>query len=160
MYVDYMKAITERYSRLGYPPYDWFHADTPPPWQPFGKKLSDCKVGMMSTSGAYVAGQVAYFYKDDTSTRRIPKSTPTGDLRFSHITENYLVDPRRDPNCIFPIDALRRLEEDGTVGAVADDLFSCMGGIYSKRRVAEELAPAVHENFKAQNVDAALLVAM
>ena len=81
-------------------------------------------------------------------------------MRFSHITENYLGASRRDPNCTFPIDALRRLETEGRVGEIADDLFSCMGGIYSQRRVREELLPQVTERFQAQNVDAVLLVPM
>jgi len=46
------------------------------------------------------------------------------------------------------------------VGEVAADLFSCMGGIYSQRRVREELIPVLAENFARQNVDAVLLVPM
>ncbi|MFP5468745.1 MAG: glycine/sarcosine/betaine reductase selenoprotein B family protein, partial [Alphaproteobacteria bacterium] len=76
------------------------------------------------------------------------------------ITENYLPDPRRDPNCVFPIDALRTLEAEGFIGGLADDLFSCMGGIYSQRRVHAELIPALSEAFRKQKVDAVLLVPM
>ena len=48
-------------------------------------------------------GQVAYYYKDDTSIRAIPNDTPTARIHFSHITENYLENPRKDPNCIIPL---------------------------------------------------------
>jgi D-proline reductase (dithiol) PrdB len=160
MTVEYMRAIKERYERLGYQPYRWFVADTEPPWQPLAKPLNEVRLGMLSTSGAYALGQVAYHYKDDTSIREIPSDTDVRDLRFSHITENYLVDPKRDPNCIFPIGALQRLAGDGFIGQLADKLFSCMGGIYSQRRVREELAPTLLETFKQQSVDAALLVPM
>ncbi|MDP6707920.1 MAG: hypothetical protein QF893_16370 [Alphaproteobacteria bacterium] len=158
MHVEYIKGITERYSRLGYPPYNWYHAETEPPWQPLAKPLSESRLGMLSTAGTYVAGQVAYYYKDDTSIRAIPKATPEAELRFSHITEHYLPDPRRDPNCVFPLGSLRQLEAEAAIGELADEVFSCMGGIYSQRRVTEELIPTVEAAFASQAVDLALLV--
>ena len=160
MAVRYIDGITKRYAQLGYPPYRWFHAEDPPAWTPMKKPLNDVTLGMMSTSGAYVSGQVAYHYKDDTSIRAIPADTPVEQIRFSHITENYLANPRMDPDCILPLSALRRLASEGTIGRLADDVFSCMGGIYSQRRVREELIPTLAAAFGAQQVDAVLLVPM
>ena len=160
MPVRYIDDITERYNRLGYTPYRWFRAQGNPPWAPLKKRLRESTLGVLSTSGGYVAGQVAYHYKDDTSIRAIPKNTPDDQMRFSHITENYLADPRKDPNCIIPLRALESLEADGQIGQVAADLFTCMGGVYSQRRVREELIPALHERWQQQQVDAVLLVAM
>ena len=160
MSVAYMQSIAERYQRLGYAPYRWFKADEAPAWQPLAKPLSAARIGMLSTSGAYALGQVAYHYKDDASIREIPAATAQGDLRFSHLTENYLVDARRDPNCIFPIRAMNALAEEGFIGEAAGEYFSCMGAVYSQRRVREELAPALLASFRARKVDAALLVAM
>lgn len=160
MAVQYMSSITERYERLGYAPYRWCHADSPPPFQAMVKPLAQSRLGVLSTSGAYVVGQVAYHYKDDTSIRAIAKDTPTEQIHFSHITENYLASPRKDPNCILPIDALRAAETDGRIGELAPALFSCMGGIYSQRRVREELIPELHSRFKQQAVDTVLLVPM
>lgn len=160
MTVEYMRSIAERYQRLGYPIYRWFKAEDAPPWQTLKKPLSESKIGFVSTSGAYALGQAAYHYKDDTSIREIPATTENKDLRFSHLTENYLVDPRRDPGCIFPLQALKNLAGEGVIGSLADKVFSCMGAVYSQRRVREEIAPALLAAFKAQKVDAALLVAM
>jgi len=158
MTVEYMRTIREKYSKLGYAAYGWHKAEAAPPWTALAKPLSDCKVGMLSTAGTYAAGQVAYFYKDDTSHRVIPSHTPVAELRFSHLTENYLPDARRDANCAFPIEPLRQLANEGVLGAVADNVFSCMGAVYSKRRVDEELAPAMYEAFASEGVDAAYLV--
>ena len=160
MTVAYIPSITERYEKLGYEPYRWFRAEEPPAFQPLCKPLSQSRLGVLSTSGAYAIGQVAYYYKDDTSIRAIPKDTPTDRIHFSHVTENYLENPRKDPNCIFPIDALRDAEAHGAIGELAPRLFSCMGGVYSQRRVREELVPAVYEGFRSQEVDVALLVPM
>ena len=160
MAVAYIPSITERYEELGYPPYRWFCAEGPPAFQPLGKPLSESRLGMLSTSGAYVIGQVAYYYKDDTSIRAIPNDTPTDRIHFSHITENYLENPRKDPNCIIPIDTLRAGQAHGAIGELAPQLFSCMGGVYSQRRVREELTLNVYEGFQSQEVDVALLVPM
>jgi len=124
------------------------------------KPLSQARIGVLTTSGAYVLGQTAFHYKDDTSVRAIPKTTPKEAIRFSHITENYLEDPRRDPDCILPLTALRRLENEGVIGEMASEALSCMGGIYSQRRVREELIPDLAGRFEAQSVDAVLLIPM
>ena len=91
----YMQAIAERYKALGYTPYRWFRAEEPPAWKPLAKPLSSARIGLLSTAGAYVVGQMAYHYKDDSSIRCIPVATRDEDVRFSHLTENYLVDARR-----------------------------------------------------------------
>ncbi|MBT3371247.1 MAG: hypothetical protein HOA08_06700 [Rhodospirillaceae bacterium] len=156
--VEYMRTIREKYSKMGYAPYGWHEATEAPPWTPLAKPLSECRVGMMTTAGTYVAGQEAYFYKDDTSHRPIPSNTPVENLRFSHLTENYLPDARRDPNCAFPIEPLRQLVDEGVIGGLADNFFSCMGAVYSKRRVDEEVAPAIYEAFAKEGVDVAYLV--
>jgi len=158
--VKYMEAITARYLALGYAPYRWFVATSAPPWAALRTTLARSRLGLLSTSGAYAVGQCAYHYKDDTSIREIESATPNSALRFSHITENYLVDPRRDPDCILPLGALRRLLAEGLFASLADTVLSCMGGVYSQRRVREETAPAVLRAFQAQRVDLALLVAM
>ena len=158
MVVRYIDAITKRYDQLGYAPYRWFHADEPAPWAAIEKPLSELRLGMLTTAGAYATGQVAYHYKDDTSIREIPTDTPIDQIRFSHITEHFLVDTRRDPNCMVPLTALRRLVSEGVIGELAATVLSCMGGIYSQRRVRQELIPSVAAAFKAQEVDAVLLV--
>ena len=124
--VNYIKATVDRYARLGHDPYRYFHAEEAPPWAALRKPLPDSRLGVVATAGAYVKGQVAFHYKDDTSFRRIPKTAPLEDLRFSHVTEHYLGSARRDPNSVIPLDSLRRLEREGLIGALAEDLFSCM----------------------------------
>jgi len=142
MSVDYLKAINSRSESLCYTPYRWLVADPAPPWSALEKPLAQARLGLFSTSGAYAVGQLAYHYKDDTSTREIDTQTPPQDLRFSHITENYLVNPRRDPDCILPLTQLRTLRDEGVIGSLADRAITCMGGVYSQRRVREEIAPA------------------
>lgn len=157
-FTQYIQQTRDLYDHLGYPPYEWFHADSAPAFAEPGKPLAQSRLGMVSTAGTYVAGQKAYYYKDDTSIRQISKTTTVSDLRFSHVTENYLVDARQDPRCVFPIDALNKLDEQGVIGSLADNFYSCMGGIYSQRRVRQELIPSMKDALAAERIDKLLLV--
>jgi D-proline reductase (dithiol) PrdB len=156
--VSYIRQTRDLYDSLGYQPYNWFQADSEPDFVKPSKSLSDSRLGVLSTAGTYVAGQVAYHYKDDTSIRVIPSSTSVDDIRFSHVTENYLVDARQDPRCVFPIQALQKLADQGVIGSLADNYFSCMGGIYSQRRVTAELIPRLEAKLRSEEIDLLLLI--
>jgi D-proline reductase (dithiol) PrdB len=155
--VAYIARIREKYARLGYPDYQWVVNAEPPPWQPLRKPLSACRLGLIASGGIYVTGQVAFHYRDDTSYRVIPKDVRTADLRVTHFAYD-LTDARSDPNVVFPIDPLRHLEQEGVIGQLAAHAYTFMGGIYSARRVREELAPQLTECLLAEGVDAVLLV--
>jgi D-proline reductase (dithiol) PrdB len=156
--VAYITRIRENYARLGYKPYAWVdNSASPPPWTPLEKPLSECRLGLVASGGIYVSGQVAFHWRDDTTFREIPTDVYTEDLRATHFAYD-LSDARRDPNVVFPIDTLRRLVAGGVVGALAPRAFTFMGGIYSARKVAEDLAPKVTERLVGEKVDAALLV--
>ncbi len=158
MPVSYIERTRKLYDQLGYPPYAWYQADQAPHWTKMTKPLAKSRLGMVSTAGTYVAGQTAYFYKDDTSIRPIPSATQNQDLRFSHLTENYLVEARQDPSTVFPAEALKRLADEGFIGALAANYYSCMGGIYSQRRVNDELIPALQSALTRESIDCLLLV--
>lgn len=156
--VSYIRQTRDLYDGLGYPPYQWFEADTDPALAPLKKPLSQSRLGLISSSGTYLEGQVAYYYKDDTSIREISSQSDLSDMRFSHITENYLTEAWQDPGVIFPIEPLRRLQKEGLIGELADNFISCMGGIYSQRRVHQELIPNIEIAIERQQLDLLLLV--
>lgn len=155
--IPYMERIGAQYRALGYGTYEWFHADSPPTMAGLPKPLSECRLGLVATGGVYAPGQTAFHYKDDTSYRAIPTDTPASELRATHFAYD-LADARTDANVVFPIDALRELVVDGTVGELAPHFFTCMGGIYSQRRVREELAPAIVQRCLDDEIDVVLLV--
>jgi D-proline reductase (dithiol) PrdB len=156
--VEYITRIRENYARLGYKPYTWVdNRANPPPWTPLKKSLSECRLGLVASGGIYVSGQAAFHWRDDTTFREIPASVRTEDLRATHFAYD-LTDARRDPNVVFPIDTLRRLVAQGFVGDLAGHALTFMGGIYSARKVAEDLAPRITDRLVAQDVDAALFV--
>ena len=140
----------------GMPPYRWVVNDDAP-WTPLTKPVDRCKVALLSSGGVHHASQRPFHYKDDTSIRRVPKDARVEDLRVSHFgyrTE----DAAADPNCVFPIERMRELEVEGVIGELADPAYTCMGGIYSTRRVRNELAPLVVDSVVRTGVDLFLLV--
>jgi len=155
--VEYIPRIRDNYARLGYKPYQWVVNADPPPWTPPAKPLSECRLGLVASGGIYLSGQVAFHYKDDGSLREIPADADVKDLRATHFAYD-LCNARKDPNVVFPVDALRRLVREGFLGGLADRFHTFMGGIYSARRVAEELAPALTGRLQEDAVDIALLV--
>jgi len=154
----YIKITKETYDKLGYPPYRWFLAPSEPSFVRVSKPLSESRLGMITTAGTYLQGQLAYYYQDDTSIREIPSDASISKIRFSHITENYLVEARQDPNTVFPLQSLKVLEEEGFIGELAEEYLSCMGGIYSQRRVVDELIPNLETAIEKQKLDLLLLV--
>jgi len=63
-----------------------------------------------------------------------------------------------DPNLAFPLDRLRELVAEGTIGSVNQRHFSMMGSITLPQRLCEESAPAVASMLEADGVDAVLLI--
>jgi D-proline reductase (dithiol) PrdB len=157
MPVDYIPRIQEKYAQEGYPVYRWVVNSDPPPWQPLRRSLSASRLGLVASGGIYITGQVAFHYKDDTSWRVIPTDVKTAALRVTHFAYD-LTDARQDPNVVFPIDTLRGLVSEGVIGALAANAYTFMGGIYSARRVQQELAPQLLERLLAERVDAVLFV--
>jgi D-proline reductase (dithiol) PrdB len=143
--VEYIARITRQYAKLGYKPYGWVYNTDAPPWQPIRKPLAQSRVALIASGGIYRRGQVAFHSKDDTG------------LRTAHFAYDQ-TDARKDPNVVFPIDTLRGLVQEGFIGGLTQHAFTFMGGIYSSRRVREELAPAITERLAAERADLALLV--
>jgi D-proline reductase (dithiol) PrdB len=155
--VDYIERTRRQYSALGYPPYRWVESATPPPWTAVDKPLSESRLALLASGGIYVAGQVAFHWKDDISYRDVDTSTETSELRATHFAYD-LTDARSDPNVVFPLDTLRGLVAEGVLGGLGRNAYTFMGGIYSSRRVEERLAPALTQRLLADEVDLALLV--
>lgn len=155
--VRYIDRTAAQYRALGYGTYTWAHNPEPPPIAPLAAPLSELRVGMIATGGIYTQGQTAFTHKDDITYRTIPSDVDTALLRATHFAYD-LTDARHDINVVFPIDTLRGLVEEGAVGELAPEFFTCMGGIYSQRRVRDELAPALVERSRDADIDAVLLV--
>ena len=155
--VDYIERTRSQYDALGYPPYQWTHIPSPPPFTPLNKPLSECKVALVGSGGIYQQGQIAFHYKDDFSFRVIDTQADTSKLRATHFAYD-LTDARQDANVVFPIDTLNQCQNNGLIGSLSTNAYAFMGGIYSTRKVQSLLAPAIAERIIKDEVDVALLV--
>jgi D-proline reductase (dithiol) PrdB len=155
--VDYIARTRDMYRELGYPDYRWAKSDTPPPFAPLARPVAESRLLLIASGGVYRAGQVAFHHKDDTSFREIASDTPPSELRTSHFAYDQRA-ARRDPNVVFPIGTLRRLVAEGTLGELAHAALSFMGGIYSQRRLREELLPRLLARAREFAPDLVLLV--
>ena len=137
-------------------PYRWVENDDPPALTPLAKPIAECRVALISSGGIMYRDQPR-FHREDASYRRIPKSATRDDLSIWHF--GYPTrDAERDPNCVFPLERLRELEASGVIGELVDPAFSFMGGIYSARKVRDELAPQIISELKRAHADALFLV--
>lgn len=155
--VDHISQTRDSYSALGYDAYRWAHEPEPVALNRPTKPLADSRVALVGSGGVYRVGQVAFHHRDDTSYRSIPADTAAGDLRTSHFAYD-MTAARRDPNVVFPLEALRTLADSGVIGQVAPAALAFMGGIYSQRRLTEELIPSLTAELNSMAPDIVLLV--
>lgn len=156
--VSYIERTRSLYSSQK--PYRWVANDArldPPAWTPITRPLAETRVALIASGGVHRVDQEPFHFRDDTSHREIPIETPAAELRVAHFGYD-IGDAARDPGCVLPLAALRELVADGVVGSVVDPALSFMGGIYSARRVREELAPRFRDFVLRQRADLAYLV--
>jgi D-proline reductase (dithiol) PrdB len=153
MPVEYIPRTRELYSDFA--PYRWVVNETAP-WTPLQKPIARCKLALISSGGIMYRDQPR-FHREDASYRRIPKDAQPSELSIWHF--GYPTkDAQEDPNCVFPLERMRELEAEGIIGELSDPAFSFMGGIYSARKVRDELAPRIVEELQAAHVDAFFMV--
>lgn len=156
--IDYMERTRKLYSSQ--PAYRWAHFDPesePPPWTPISKPLSSLRVALIASGGVHRKEQEPFHFRNDSSEREISIDSDLSDLRVSHFGYD-TKDAQIDPGCVLPLRALRELEAEGVIGSFVDPALSFMGGIYSTRLVADEVAPRFLDFVLRQRADLAYLV--
>jgi D-proline reductase (dithiol) PrdB len=119
------------------------------------KPLSQCRIAIL-TSAALMHRADMPFPAGTAECRQLPSSLAPADMRMSHISINFdRVGFQRDINVAYPIDRLRELAADGTIGAVADTHYSVMGS--TDPATMSETADGIVGLLKQQEVDAVLL---
>lgn len=156
--VRYVDRLNEKYQSMGFPPYQWtINHDAP--LTPLTKPLADCCVTILTTSGASCRG-VPGFDPDARNDLRLDEIDADWPADGFEINDNYYdhTDATKDINCQFPIERLRELAADGTIGGVAPRLWSgFMGRIY-KRTETIEKAEQFAAELKKDGVDVLVVV--
>lgn len=152
--------IERDYVRRYVPGFEWVVYPTPSPIHPLPKPPQRCRVALVGTAGVHLQGDRPFDVGNplgDPSFRVIPGDAPFEALRLSHPGYNTRK-IARDINCVFPLERLRELAQEGIVGSVSPRHLSFMGYIPVPTRLIAETAPKVAGWLKEDQVDLALLV--
>lgn len=132
---------------------------TPPPvWAEVTKELSDMTVALVSAAGIHLKADPRFNLAGDFSYRLIPGETPVSDMMVSHGGYDNS-DVNKDINCMFPIDPLRRLAEEGYIKAIAPIHFGFMGGGGDQAKFEQATGPDIARQLADEGVDAVVLTA-
>ena len=107
------------------------------PYTRLRRELADCRVALVTTSGAYATGMEP-FTDNDLSFRRIPDDTETRHIHF--VPGHYDTSKAAaDPNVLFPLDRIHDLRAAGEIGQISDHHIS-MGLTTELRKLKEQVS--------------------
>jgi D-proline reductase (dithiol) PrdB len=131
------------------------------PWSPFGGELGRSKLALLGTAGVYLAGEQPPFraadIEGDWTFREIPGEVALGRLAIAHDHYDH-TSARLDLNAVYPLERLRELVQDGTIGTLAERHYSVSGYCTRPDLIVEQTAPAIVASLKKERVDAVLHV--
>jgi len=159
--MDFTQVEKEFIRRKVLPDFDWTRFDHPTLPVPIKKPVTQYRVALVVTAGAYLRGSQQPFATKsptgDDSFRIIPNETPIEEIALAHPGYN----TRRalqDLDCVFPLALLNHFQQQGEIGAAAPRHFSFVGFIPQTERLLTEIAPQVGTELIRDQVDLALLV--
>lgn len=137
----------------------------PIPWTPLAKPLSECTVTLLSSAGIALKtdrpfdqeGERQNPWWGDPSYRILPKTATHEDVRLYHMH----IDPsyaEQDLNCLFPLQHLQKMEDQGRIGRMGPRHYSIMGYILDPEELLCETVPALIRDLKADFADVIVLV--
>jgi D-proline reductase (dithiol) PrdB len=124
------------------------------PWVD-GPPLSRRRLAIVSSAGLFLRGENP-FRGRDADYRAIPTETKPEQLLTSHISVNFdRTGLQEDWNVAFPLERLKELAADGTIGSVAAMHYSFMGA--SDPLQMEPHARELAGRLKGDRVDSVIL---
>ena len=130
----------------------------PVAWTPVTKSLRTSRIALLTTAGVYQRGDEPFdelSEHGDPTFRVVPAGTPASSLAISHAHYSHS-DADQDPNCIFPIDRVRRLVRSGTIASEASEHYGFMGFNPNPANLVAQ-ATAVARRLRNDDVDVAIL---
>jgi hypothetical protein len=161
-HVRYIDKTRAYYEAEGYgKPYGWAHFDSIPftPFAAAGKPLSECRVGVVTTSD--MARRGSEIVPEDP--KRLVYSLPT-DIPVDHLYSRKSAYDRYattldDVDSYLPLTHLHHFAAEGRIGAVAPR-FQMIYSEYSQRKTLKVDAPEILKQMREDRVDVAVLTAV
>jgi D-proline reductase (dithiol) PrdB len=126
------------------------------PWVD-GPKLKEMRLAIVTTAGLHMRTDRPFQLDPNDFYRVIPGDVQASDLVMSHLAASFDRSAfQRDCNVVFPIDRLREMVNDGSMGSLADFHYS----VSSAHRAEDFKAPAteIAGYLKKDKVNAVLLL--
>jgi D-proline reductase (dithiol) PrdB len=128
-------------------------------WTPLRRPLAQCAVALVSTAGVRQRGQPPFDLMNeqgDATFREIPGDASVQEIVVEH-SHYDTKDANEDPNVVFPLDRLRELASEGTIGAAGSLHIGMMGWNPNGERVKREAAPAIARRLEDTGADVVIL---
>lgn len=128
----------------------------PPSLTPLRKPIAASTIGLFLSCGVQLASDPLLGETEDIGFRLVHRDAPPADLVMAHktIVRKWADE---DLNVGYPIEPMRELEAEGTIGRLAHTAVSIVGSIERYTELIEETVPAVKAVYDAQGVDLVLL---
>ncbi len=163
-FVPYMHRTRTYYQALGYDrPYRWAqYIDVP--FTPLTKPLSQSRVALITTAAPYqpdkgdqgpgsAYNSAAKFYRVYT----LPID-PEPDLRISHVGIDRLHTSQEDNRSWFPLRQMKRLAEEGRIGALTSNMYGAPTNRSHKITLSQD-CPEMLDKLQRDGADVAVLLA-
>lgn len=142
--------------------YPWFTTEGDP-FVRLEKPVSEARFGLITTGGYSITGEqepmrgYPTFGEEVPEIRRIPVDVDRSKLTINHPGYDHKY-AEEDINVNLPFDRLSELVSDGTIGSLSPVTLVLMGLQPNAALLIRETVPEIIAAFKADDVEAALLV--
>jgi D-proline reductase (dithiol) PrdB len=130
------------------------------PFTPFDGELAKTTVALVTAGGVHLKDQDAFNIADelgDLTYRIIPEDVNADDLMVTHHHYDHS-DADKDINVVFPIDALRQLQQEGFIRGIAKKHVGYMGYTMQLKAMYEGTAREIaNEIDKGSRADVVVL---
>lgn len=127
------------------------------PWTPLARPLAQARLAIVTTAGLHRRGDRPFTGGEQTC-RVLPADLPARDIVLSHTSIGFdRTGIQRDLNLVYPVDRLRELVAQGTLGSLGPTNFSFLGAQRAYEGLQQESGPAVARQLRDEGVDAVLL---
>jgi D-proline reductase (dithiol) PrdB len=143
-----------------------FPGEEAPVWTPFGKRLAESRIALLTSAGIYLKRSQPSFDLEheqthpdwgDPTWRSIPSSTSPEDIAVAHLHIND-EDLLADPEIALPMRRLEELVGEGVVGGAVGHHVAVMG--FQDRRLNDwhhKTAPEITAHLREQGADGLIL---
>lgn len=128
----------------------------PPRLTTLRKPIADSTVGVFVSCGAQMPEDPPLGETEDISFRLLNRTTPLSRLVISHktVVRKWALE---DPNVAVPLDRMKELEAEKTIGRLAHTAVSMVGSIERFTELIEQTVPAIKQIYDSQGVDLVFL---